>query len=201
MTAAPAGPAGGSLRRGVVARPSPTTLAVAAAVAAAVVSGTSTGSAVVAALLLGACTLDRRVAAAAVLAVVATSLRFRSASLDDLAGIQEVLGFAGTVGPAAGAAASWMAAAAVLLAVGPLPGATGRWRYVPVLPAGVLAAALVAGPGPSDAGLRILSSAVAVGVAGAVARLAARRERVAGVRPWLAVAAGAAAVVLAAWPS
>jgi len=93
-------------------------LPLAAAVAAAVLAGTSTGSALVAALLLEVAVADRRTGLAAALAVLAAAVRFRTDALDDLAGIQEVLGIAGAVGPSTGAAASWLGAAAVLLGPG-----------------------------------------------------------------------------------
>lgn len=199
--AAPAAPAGaGPTGAGAPGWPSAPSIAVAAGMAGAVLAATSTGSAVVAALLIGVATLDRRSAAAAVLAVLATALRFRTTGLDDLAGIQSVLGLAGEVGPATGAAASWLAAAAVLLAASPPPRARGVAVLLPALPCGLLAAALVAGPGPSELPLRLLTSVAGVLLtAGVVA--AGRRAGVDRLRPWLAVAVGAAAVVLAGWPA
>jgi len=279
---------------GVLSWPPAWSVALAAAIAASVLAVSSRGSAVVAALLLGVAVADRRAGAAAVLAVLATAIRFRTAALDDLAGIQEVLGLAGEVGPSTGAAASWLAAAAVLLAVGPLAfapgpgrergvwvgtaggsgtrdadpapvtgpvsgaggddggaggaafvtgpgrergvwvgkaaqtgasdadpavatgpgssvGTVGRLagaRYaaltaVPVVPAGLLAAALVAGPGPSELGTRVLASLAGIALAGIALAAGVLRldRRAAGVGPWLALAAGAGAVVLAGWPA
>ena len=59
----------------------------------------------------------RPVAAAAVAAALAaTAWRWSSSSLEDIAGAQAVLGPAGWVGPALGAAGSGLAALAVLLA-------------------------------------------------------------------------------------
>ena len=175
----------------------------AAAVAAAVLALTSTGSMVVAAVLLGVAAGDQRTGLAALLAVTAVAVRFSTASLDDVAGIQSVLGAAGTVGPATAAASAWLAAGAVLLAVrrAAWAGATPSPTVPLVLAAGGLAAAIVAGPGPGGGiGLRILATVVAVGAAWAVVR-SGRRRAMAVARSWSAPAAGFAAVVLAAWPS
>lgn len=187
--------------------PTPAAVATAAALAVGVLAASSTGSMVVAALLVGIATADRRAAGAALLAVVATAIRFRTAGFDDLAGIQSVLGLAGTVGPATAAASAWCAAAAVLLASRvPASPAAGDGRLdrlrlaVPALACGPFAAALVAGPGPSDLGVRVLASVLAVVVALGVA-VAGTRGAFARVRPWAALAAGAVAVVLAGWPS
>lgn len=202
---APPGPA--------VLQPSTTTVAVAAGLAAAVLAGTSTGSTVVAALLIGFAAADRRSAGAALLAVTATAIRFRTATFDDLAGIQSVLGPAGTVGPATAAASAWAAAAAVVLATG-----APAWRVraigtgraaallerlpaaVPALACGLLAAALVAGPGPSDLLLRVGASLAAT-VLALVVGVAGTRPTLRRFVPWLAVVAGIASVVLAGWPS
>lgn len=196
-----------------ILRPSDASVSLAAALAAAVLAGTSTGSMVLAALLVGLAARDRRAAGAALLAVVATAVRFRTASFDDLAGIQGVLGPAGTVGPATAAASAWVAAAAVLLAVGAPPRTTtapgdGRAARIlarlpllaPALASGLLAAAIVAGPGPSDLGIRVGASAAAVVLAGLVAA-ARTRPPLARTVPWLALAAGVVAVVLAGLPS
>lgn len=195
-----------------ILRPSDTSVSVAAALAAAVLAGTSTGSMVLAALLIGVATRDRRSCAAALLAVAASALRFRTATFDDLAGIQSVLGAAGTVGPVTAAASAWLAAAAVVLAAGGpsahgRPPAAGRiaavlrWlpTAVPALACGLLAAALVAGTGPSGLGLRVAASLAAVVVAGLVS-VARTRRGVDRVVPWVAVAVGVAAVALAGWP-
>lgn len=190
-----------------ILRPSGSAVATAAAVVVAVLAASSTGSMVLAALLVGVATADRRAAGAALLAVAATAIRFRTASFDDLAGIQSVLGLAGTVGPAAAAASAWCAAAAVLLAsrvpptTGPRTVALDRLHLAgPALACGLLAAALVAGPGPSDLGVRVLASVLAV-VAALGVTVAGTSEAFARLRPWAALAAGAVAVVLAGWPS
>jgi hypothetical protein len=190
-------------------QPTSVAVATAATLAAAALAITSTGSMVLAALLVGVAARDRRSAGAALLAVVATAIRFRTATFDDLAGIQSVLGPAGTVGPATAAASAWLAAAAVVLAARPLArpspaAATGRLDQLrdatPALACGLFAAALVAGPGPSDLGVRVLASVVGVGLAAGVtvtdARTAFGRAR-----PWAALVAGVAAAVLAGWPS
>jgi len=114
-----------------------------ATAAASVLAVASSGSAAVAALLLGAATRSRRGAAAGVLAVLATSIRFRTASLDDLAGIQSVLGLAVEVGPATAAAAAWLAALAVLLVAAPLPDPPDQWTFV---------STEIGGPPPADGG-------------------------------------------------
>lgn len=193
--------------------PSTASLSVAAALAAAVLAGSSTGSMVLAALLLGVAAADRRAAGAALLAVAATAIRFRTATFDDLAGIQSVLGPAGTVGPATAAASAWAAAAAVVLSARPVVASvrrtgTGRSEAIrerlPAVPAalacGSLAAALVAGPGPSDLLVRVPATLAGVLLAFAVG-LARRRPAVARFAPWAALLAGIVAVVLAGWPS
>lgn len=194
-------------------RPTDTTVSVAAGLAAAVLAGTSTGSMVVAALLVGLAARDRRSAGAALLAVAATAIRFRTATFDDLAGIQSVLGAAGTVGPRTAAASAWAAAVAVVLATRSPAPPGGRHRpgravavrsalplLAPAFACGLLAAAVVAGPGPSDLDVRVGASLAGVAVA-AMVGLVATRPAVGRALPWVALAAGAAAVVLAGWPS
>lgn len=196
------GPGAALARPRDLLEPSGLDLAVAAAVAAAVLAATSTGSLVVVALLVWAATLDRRSGVAVLLASLASSVRFTTATLDDLAGIQSVLGIAGEVGPAAAAASAWLAAAAVLLATRApaAPGADrGLRRFAPALATGTLAAALVAGPGPDQLGLRVATSLAGVGLAVGITALQRRRGPLPG--PTLAVALGAAAVVLGAWPA
>lgn len=58
----------------------------------------------------------------------------------------------------------------------------------------------MAGPGPSDLAVRVGASAVGIAVAFAFG-VAARRPPIGRAAPWVALAAGAAAVVLAGWPS
>jgi hypothetical protein len=193
-------------------QPTATSVAVAAALAGAVLAGTSIGSMVVAALLVGVATADRRAGGAALLAVVATAIRFRTANFDDLAGIQSVLGPAGTVGPATAAASAWAGGVAVVLAAtAPVAGRrgdrTGRRALVarlfaaaPAPACGLLAAALVAGPGPSELDVRIAASVLAVALAVA-ATVAGTRPTVAHWGPRAALVSGVASVVLAGWPS
>ncbi|MDP3446205.1 MAG: hypothetical protein Q8T08_25370, partial [Ignavibacteria bacterium] len=130
-----------------------------------------------------------------------------------LAGILSVLGLAGTDGPTTAAASAWAAAAAVVLSarapatLTPAPRG-GRSAAIlqhlpavaPALGCGLLAAALVAGPGPSDLRLRIGASLVAVVVALGVA-VASSRPRSGRIVPRAALLAGVVAVVLAGWPS
>ena len=178
-------------------------LPLAAAVGAAAIAVSSTGSMVVAAVLLGIAVGDHRSGAALVGAVAAVSVRFSTASFDDVAGIQSVLGPAGVVGPATGAASAWLAAAAVVLAVG-RPRRTARseraGRLASAFAAGALAAAIVAGPGPGGAlGVRVAATVLAT-IATFAFQEAERWRIVRLVGPWPAVAVAAAAVVLAAWP-
>ena len=176
-------------------------LPVAAALAAAVLALTSTGSTVVGAALLGVAVGDRRRAAAALLAVAACALRFSTTSFDDLAGIQSVLGSAYEVGPAPAAASAWAAGAALVLAAAPV--GTGRvLGGAAALAGGAFAAAVVAGQGPGgDLWVRVVATAAATAIAGGVVALdRAGPPRARTATPWLAVAAGITAVVLAAWP-
>ena len=196
------GPGAALARPRDLLEPSGLDLAVAAAVAAAVLAATSTGSLVVVALLVWAATLDHRSGIAVLLASLATSVRFATAALDDLAGIQSVLGIAGEVGPTVAAASAWLAAAAVLLATR-APAAPGGERdlrrFAPALATGTLAAALVAGPGPDQLALRVATSLAGVGLAVGITALQRRRGALSG--PSLAVVLGAVAVVLGAWPA
>jgi hypothetical protein len=152
---------------------------------------TSSGDALAAGVLLGLAALDVAAGAAAVLAGLAVAGRWGSSSLGALAGGQAVLGPAGWTGPAALAASSWAASAALVLACPP-----GRFRVVAF---GLTAAALVAGP-PLDGGAAAVALRVVAAVAGvaaaaftarAVPRPAARRG---------AVVAGIVSVALAFTP-
>src|SRR5690606_36972649 len=146
----------------------------AAGAAAAVLAVTSTGSAVVAAAALVVPVADRRSSLVVVAAVAAASLRYGSSTLDDWAGIQTVLGAGVQIGPVRGAVSAWSAAAALILAVGRVPGAAGVGggldRVVPAVAAGSLAAALAFGPGPQgDVWMRVVGTVVAAAVAFVVA--------------------------------
>ena len=170
----------------------------AAAAGAATLALSSTGSMVVAAVLLAVAVADPRGALALVLAVASVAVRFSTVTFDDVAGIQSVLGPAGNVGPPTGAASAWLAAAAVLVALR-RPAARAAGALVAVA-GGALAAVIVAGPGPSDLGLRLASTLAATVIAAAV--LATDRwPPVRRVRPFLALVLGAGAVIAAAWPS
>lgn len=196
------GPGAALARPRDLLEPTARDLALAAAIAAAVLAATSTGSVVVVALLVWAATLDRRSGIAVLLATLATSIRFTTGSLDDLAGIQSVLGVAGEVGPTTAAVSAWLAAAAVLLATRApaVPaGDRGLRRFAPALATGTLAAALVAGPGPDQLALRIGTSLAGVGLAVGITALQRRGTRLGG--PSLAVGLAVAAVVLGAWPT
>lgn len=201
-----------------------------AAVAAAGLTVSATGSMLVAAVLVGVAARDRWSGLAAVLATTAVAVRFGTTDLGDLAGIQSVLGAAGLVGPPTAAASAWAAAGAVLLAVAPRPAGDGPGRDRPdqgeeddpgapsaprltafalAVAGGSFAAALVAGPGPGGGpdgwpgggiGLRVAASVVAIGLSLVVGR-ARRPSRLGTMRVAVAVLAGAAAVVLAGWPT
>lgn len=142
-----------------------------AAVAALVLAGLSRGDALVLAALL-AVTAWRLTALALIPALIASSWRWGSTSLDALAGAQAVLGPAGIVGPATAASASWLAAIAILLSV---PAHVGGMRDrnwapgAPDVPSGWLSS-FVGGngvPGRAPGAPNPLISSVAVGAAAA----------------------------------
>lgn len=144
----------------MIPRPTP---AQAVAAAALVLAVTSRGELVVLGLLLllpdvaGAGGALRVVAVAG--AVVASSWRWGTTSLEALAGVQAVLGPAGGIGPLAGATGSWLAAVTLVLVLG-----RGR-DPVRLAAAGAAAAAILAGPAPG--GQVPVRVAVAVGATGA----------------------------------
>ncbi len=120
------------------------------------------------------------------LAVYAVAARWGSGWLVAVTGAQAVLGPAGVVGPASAAASSWLAAAALVLAV---PGGS----IVAALAVGASGALLVAGPGGVDgiatrAAATLALTLIAVGLG----RLPWRR-----VPAVVALALAAGAVVLA----
>lgn len=181
-----------------------------AAAAAIVLAVISEGDTIVLGLLLAAA-VGRPVGLAVVPALVAASWRFASTSLGALAGAQAVLGPAGLVGPVSGAAASWSAAAVLVLVtpaggVGVGAGARSdgrpRWRRASIaapglatVALGVAAGQVVAGPSfGADWLVRVGAAVLGVAVAVAVGSIRAGRER------WLdgaALVAALAAVVLA----
>ena len=119
---------------------------------------TSTGDVLLVGVLAGVATLDLLTGGVAIAAGLATLFRWGSPSLTAVAGSQAVLGPGGLVGPAAGAASAWLAAAAVVLVAPRSPG--------PAIALGLLAADLVAGPAPPHfVAARVAASVVAVGAA------------------------------------
>lgn len=173
-----------------------------AAVGAAGLALTSTGSMVIAAVLLGVAARSRWTVAASLLAVTAVGVRFSTVTFDDIAGIQSVLGSAGTIGPATAAASAWTAAAAVLLSVRTPAGSRTLLRGALALASGATASAVALGPGPGgDILVRVSATAGAAVLAHLLMALADHRERPSALKTALGVAAGVAAVVLAAWPA
>lgn len=178
----------------MIARPSP---AQAVAAAAFVLAVTSRGELAVLGLVLLLPDAVRAGAATRVVAVagavVASSWRWGTTSLEALAGVQAVLGPAGGIGPAAGAAGSWLATVALVLALG-----RGR-DPVRLAAVGATAAAVLAGPAPG--GQVPVRVAVALGATAACLALAGwradrpGRDRAVGL---LAAACGLAAVAAVA---
>ena len=154
--------------------------------AATVVAVGSIGDLIVLAALLVLASGELAPALTAVLVAGAVVLRFGSSSLSAVAGAQAVLGPAGVVGPASAAASGWLGAAGLVVAAPP------GWAAVAF---GLCAAVIVGGPAPrtpSDLGVRVAASLVAVAVAAGASRWLPRRAA------WLGVAAGAGSVALAA---
>ena len=172
-----------------------------AAVGAAGVALTSTGSMVVAAVFLAVAARSRWTLVALLLAVAAVGVRFTTVGFDDLAGIQSVLGPAGTIGPTTGAASAWAAATAALLAVRAAPGRTNLHRGLVALAGGALAAAIAVGPGPGGDLVPRIAGTVAATVLAFALTTTDARPKVARTRTVVSVVAGVAAVVLAAWPT
>lgn len=147
-------------------------------------------------------------------ALVASSWRWGSTSLDALAGAQAVLGPAGLVGPARAAAVSWLAAVAVVLCSPasrapmhdaskepPVPAAVLARRRprnglarLSALAVGATAADIVAGPSLGGAWwLRLAATVLATGLALVVSRLRQKHPRPLDA---LAIAAGVMALVM-----
>lgn len=180
-----------------------------AATAALVLAALSRGDAIVlAALLLIA--VSRPLALAVVPALLAASWRFASTSLEAVAGAQAVLGPAGLVGPVRAAAASWLAATALVLCTpawaglrtGPTAAparalqAIGGVTGLTAAALGAAAAAVVAGPSlQGDWWVRVLATGLAVALGLGVGRL---RQWRAGPFDALALAAALGAVALGA---
>lgn len=106
-------------------------LRTAASVAAAVLAVLSRGDVIVLAALLALAAWRLPAVAAAVPALLATAWRWGSTSLEALAGAQAVIGPAGWTGPTPAAVSSWLAAAALVLAV------PGRQPRSPIEPGGM----------------------------------------------------------------
>ena len=177
------------------------TIETAAAVAAAGLALTSTGSMVVAAVLVGVAARSRWTGVATLLAVAAVGVRFSTVTFDDLAGLQSVLGSAGTIGTTTAAASAWAAAGAVIVGVRTPSGATGLHRIVLALAAGGLAAVIAVGPGPGgELALRVGATVLAT-VLVFVSTTVVTGDRAATMRTTVAVVAGVAAIVLAGWPA
>ena len=121
-------------------------------------------------------------------ALASAAWRWGSASLEDVAGAQAVLGPAGWVDPPMAAAGSWLAALALVLVSPALPPRVG-W-----VAAGASAAVVVAGPGPGDLWVRALAVVLATFAAALVAHRTTGRRWV----DPLAVVAGLGALALTA---
>lgn len=190
-------------------------LRTAAAAAALVLAVTSRGDALGLAVLLAVVAWRPLAAAAAGAALVAVSWRWGSTSLEAIAGAQAVLGPAGVVGPTRAAVGAWLAAGAIVLcasswatdvvggrgarsARGGAPNLGRRTlALLPVAAGGAAAAVVVAGPAPGgDVWVRVLATLLAMAVALGVVWCRAHGDRVALVLDGLALASGAAALVL-----
>lgn len=159
--------------------------AVAGAVALAL---SSSGEVVLLAVLLGIAAGEVLAGAVAVLATGSVAIRWGTTSLDAIAGAQSVLGPGVAVGPAAAAASTWCAAAALVLA-----GARG-WRAVAF---GLTGGLVVAGPAAGSADLVAMRAAAAVAGVG-LAVVAGRRAPPVARLAALALAAGAVVLALVA---
>lgn len=165
-----------------------------AAVAAVVLAVVSRGDALTIAAMLGVAAW-RPSALSVVPALIASSWRWGSSSLEALAGAQGVLGPAMFVGPISAAAGTWLAGAAILLAI-PDASTAGRARSALVtMAAGAASAAVVAGPGGEGLWVRGVVIVLACVAAGGVARLRARRPSTARALDLGAALAGAGALV------
>jgi hypothetical protein len=177
------------------------------AAAALVLAVASRGDAFVLLALAAALSTRPTAVAALALAAVGSSWRWGASALVAWSSDQAVLGPAGFVGPTSAAAASWLAAVAVLLAVAhPAAGVLRRdarpftvLDQAQSLVAGVVAGLIVAGPGPGGnlparVGVAVAASALAVALN--AARAAWRR--VDGVAAVAAIVAGAGSVAAAA---
>jgi hypothetical protein len=163
----------------------PAHLRLGAAAAASTLALSTTGDAVLLAALLGIAAGGIVSAAVAASAALAFALRWGATSLGAIAGAQAILGPSGVVEPAAGAAAAWCAAGALLL-VSP-----ADWRAAAF---GLAAGLGVAGPAVvTGEDLAVRVAAAGTGIALAV--LAGRFVPPAVSRPAALTLVGAAAVL------
>jgi hypothetical protein len=142
-----------------------------------VLAATSRGDAIVLGLLLVLAVARPTAVLAVGAALAASSLRWGATSLEALSGAQAVLGPAGWVGPTSDALGSWLAAAALLVALARRSAGSRQVTIVDLVlaaAAGATVAAVVAGPAPGgDVWLRILVALLA----GALALLVASVRR------------------------
>lgn len=131
----------------------PDELRSAAGVGAAALTLTSSGEVVLLAALLGLAAGELMAAVVAMLATGAVALRWGTTSLEAITGAQSVLGPGVTVGPIAAVAATWCAAAALVLV---------RVRGWGALVFGITAGLVAVGPGPGTLDLALLRGGAAV---------------------------------------
>jgi len=172
----------------------PALLRLAAVAGALVLAVTSRGDAVVLAALLALAAWRPAPAISVGAALVATSWRWGSSSLEAIAGAQAVLGPAGWVGPTLAAVGSWLAAIAVVAAS---PALIGRGpRLVSAAASGAVAAVVVAGPAPGgDLWARAFVGVVGAGLAYVIVAQRFARSRAQVVADAVALLTAGAAVV------
>jgi hypothetical protein len=173
---------------------SSTAVRTAAAAAALVLAGLSRGDALVLAGLLALAAWRPLPAAAGAAALAATAWRWSSASLEDIAGAQAVLGPAGWVGPGLSAAGAWLGALALLAATPVLPARAAR--LVAAIATGAAAAVVVVGPAPGGAvWARVVATVVGSAVALVVAQQRSRGDRAARMLDAFALLTGVSALL------
>lgn len=153
----------------------PPVATVAVAAGALVLAVASRGDLLVLGLLLALLAPTPATVVAVAGALTAVAWRWGDASLEALAGAQAVLGPAGGVGPGPAAAGSWLAAAALVLAVAPTRRQGGSLTIgVAAAAVGAAAAAVLAGPAPGgELPVRVI---VGFGLAAGALGLARLRE-------------------------
>lgn len=155
----------------------PRAIYLALAAATVVLGVSSRGDALVLASVLAGVVGLRVAASAVVLAVIASSWRWGSTSLEALSGAQAVLGPAGGVGPATAALGSWLAGVAILFALArptEVEGWFGAVEVARAAAAGVAVSAVLAGPAPG--GDLLARAVVGLGVSAAAVGLAMVRN-------------------------